>query len=220
MDDHDEDLSSAKQEFEKWLKANNLHSYQAALEEQGYEDLISIVLLSEEEIEELATAISMRPGHRKKLPIVIKEQEEKHKREKEQERAKREREEEEQQEKYKREKEQHRREKDLEEELANIEREEKLLKAKAHSTRDAEGLQHESAKGSRGKGKQRKEEKEEEMKQPEKESNLEDLPLPPNRKHHFFASHKVIDLFSHSYYSFYIVVNRKTTASMVTAQKC
>ena len=87
MDDHDDELSSAKYEFVVWLKKNNLHSYQTALEEEGYEDLISIVLLNEDEIEELATTISMRPGHRKKLPIVIKEQEEKHKREKEQEKA-------------------------------------------------------------------------------------------------------------------------------------
>ena len=78
----------------------------------GYEDLESVSLLSEEEIDELATSIKMRPGHRRKLQAVMskvraemKEQEEIQKREKEEaeekrkrERTKRQREEEEQEE--------------------------------------------------------------------------------------------------------------------------
>jgi len=135
MDDHDDELSSAKYEFVVWLKKNNLHSYQTALEEEGYEDLISIVLLNEDEIEELATAISMRPGHRKKLPVVINMV-----------RKEMEREEEEQKEKYKREKEQETRERakrereeNVAEKLASIEDEKKLAKAKAQSVNESSG---------------------------------------------------------------------------------
>jgi hypothetical protein len=33
--EHDDGLFGAKHEFIAWLKTNNLHSYQAALEEEG-----------------------------------------------------------------------------------------------------------------------------------------------------------------------------------------
>jgi hypothetical protein len=135
MDDHDDELSSAKYEFVVWLKKNNLHSYQTALEEEGYEDLISIVLLNEDEIEELATAISMRPGHRKKLPVVInmvrKEMKEKTEREEEEQKEKYKREKEQEEERHKRERAKREREENVAEKLASIEDEEKLAKAKA-----------------------------------------------------------------------------------------
>jgi hypothetical protein len=34
--EHDDALLGAKQDFIQWLKINNLHSYQSALEEEGW----------------------------------------------------------------------------------------------------------------------------------------------------------------------------------------
>ena len=107
--------------FIEWLKNNMLHSYQQALEEEGYEELESLTLLSEKEIDELSTSIKMKPGHRKKLPVAIKRAREEMQ-EREQER--------------KREKAKQQREEEGLEELGKIEMERKL--AKARSSKDAE----------------------------------------------------------------------------------
>jgi hypothetical protein len=37
----------------------------------GYEDVVSLTLLSDEEIQELAISLKMKPGHMKKLPFAI-----------------------------------------------------------------------------------------------------------------------------------------------------
>ena len=48
--------------FELWCKDNKLLQYLPQLEEEGYDDLVSLILLSDAEVEELCTAISMKPG--------------------------------------------------------------------------------------------------------------------------------------------------------------
>ena len=47
--------------FELWCKENKFLQYLPQLEEEGY-DLVSLILLSDAEVEELCTAISMKPG--------------------------------------------------------------------------------------------------------------------------------------------------------------
>jgi hypothetical protein len=70
--DHDDACFGAKRDFSEWLKINNLHSYQAAFEEEGF-DLASLCLLTEEDVEEFAISIRMKKGHKKKLPVVIQQ---------------------------------------------------------------------------------------------------------------------------------------------------
>ena len=48
-------------------------SYYTALEEEGYDAVGSLILLSAEEIDELCTVIKMKPGHKKRFPVVIAE---------------------------------------------------------------------------------------------------------------------------------------------------
>ena len=117
---------SPHDKFITWLKTNNLQSYQKALEEEGYDDLATLSVMTQEEIDELSTSIGMKPGHRRKLPLLIKKARE---------------EEEEQDEKQKVDKELARIERDrkladstTKEELARIERDQKLAEAKARST--------------------------------------------------------------------------------------
>jgi hypothetical protein len=59
------------EEFTKWLRENMLHSYKQALEEQGFEELESLTLLTDVEIAELSSAINMKMGHAKKFPAAI-----------------------------------------------------------------------------------------------------------------------------------------------------
>ena len=94
------------------MNKNKLMAYQQALEEEGFEDVESLTLLTSGEIEELSTAIKMKFGHKKKFPVAIqkareelKEQDERSKRQKEEEQ--------------------------LTHALAKIEREQKLFEAKA-----------------------------------------------------------------------------------------
>jgi hypothetical protein len=110
----DDTPNGVEYEFVEWLKRNKLQSYQQALEELGYEELESVVLLNTEEVEALSSAIQMKAGHRKKFPVAIQNAREKMKREK----AKQEREEE------------------LADELAQIERARTLAQAKARSKRE------------------------------------------------------------------------------------
>ena len=51
-------------DFTAWLQSNKLAQYQAALEEQGYEDLYCLTLLSESELADLAETVDMKPGHK------------------------------------------------------------------------------------------------------------------------------------------------------------
>ena len=59
------------EEFGGWLKKNTLHAYQEALAEEGYDDLASFSMITEDEIEELCASVKMKPGHRKKMPMLI-----------------------------------------------------------------------------------------------------------------------------------------------------
>ena len=116
-------------EFLVWLKKHKLQAYCAPLEEvilistldlvltitlskEGFDDLQSLTLLTTEEIDELATAIGMKQGHKKKFPVLIQqareqmeELEEERRREKEKQRREDTREEEELEEKRRRAKE-------------------------------------------------------------------------------------------------------------------
>ena len=43
---------------------------------QRYDDLESLILLSDVEVEELCTAIAMKPGHKKRFPSLLKREKE------------------------------------------------------------------------------------------------------------------------------------------------
>jgi hypothetical protein len=152
-----EDPLSSEGEFIEWLKRNKLQQYQKNLEEEGFEVLESLTLLSDEEVESLSTAMQMKLGHKKLFPVAIrkareelKELEEKRKIEKEEQEKKRKRDMKDQEEKRKRnkakqEKERAKRDREEEEqektikmetELAEIERKRKLQQAKAQADVD------------------------------------------------------------------------------------
>ena len=40
-------------------------------QEEGYDDLESLTLLSAEEVDELCAEVKMKPGHRRKMPVII-----------------------------------------------------------------------------------------------------------------------------------------------------
>jgi hypothetical protein len=89
----------------------------------GYDLLESLILLSQEEIEELSVSIKMKPGHKRRFPVAVQkaredmqEQEEMRKRDKAKREKEAKREEEEQDEKRKRERAKHEREREREEE--------------------------------------------------------------------------------------------------------
>ena len=48
-------------------------SYYAALEEEGFDAVESLILLSDKDIDELCTAINMKRGHKIRFPVVIAE---------------------------------------------------------------------------------------------------------------------------------------------------
>jgi hypothetical protein len=187
-------------DFLNWLKKHKLQAYFSAFEDEGYDDLASLALLSEEEVEEFATSIDMKKGHKKKLPVVIQElredmQELKGKRTREE--AKREREEarkeEELEEKRKRDK-----------EIADIEAEKELDEARSQRAR-------------RQRDQQRDEQQESELKTSDLKHTpstvTENLPskaqstqsktkptdlfdLPANKIYSAFISHKKVPLMS------------------------
>ena len=47
--------------FELWCKENKFLQYLPQLEEERYDDLVSLILLSDAEVEELCTAIGKKP---------------------------------------------------------------------------------------------------------------------------------------------------------------
>ena len=57
--------------FVKWLTRNNLQNYQQALEAEGYDDLYSVSVIPEDELDELCLTLKMKPGHRRKMPMLI-----------------------------------------------------------------------------------------------------------------------------------------------------
>jgi hypothetical protein len=75
MDDNEKLESIAKekrQKFSVWLVENNLLDYASAFEEEGFNDLAVLAELSDAEVEELASGLRMKMGHKKKLPIAIR----------------------------------------------------------------------------------------------------------------------------------------------------
>ena len=103
--DENEEVESIRNErrrkFAIWLEQNNLQDYASAFEEEGFNDLAVLAELSDAEVEELASGLRMKMGHKKKLPIAIrnlkkkKDKEEKREEDEEDRRLKREQEEEE-----------------------------------------------------------------------------------------------------------------------------
>ena len=47
-----------------WLEENNLEVYLEGLQQEGYDDLEVLTALTDEELEDLATALNMKKGHR------------------------------------------------------------------------------------------------------------------------------------------------------------
>ena len=143
-------------EFLVWLKKHKLQAYYALLEEvilistldlvltitlskEGFDYLQSLTLLTTEEINELATTIGMKQGHKKKFPVLIQqareqmeELEEERRRAKEKQRREDTREEEELEEERRREKE------ELEEE--RLRAKEERLRAKELATLEADRI--------------------------------------------------------------------------------
>jgi hypothetical protein len=195
-------------EFIAWMKRNKLFAYQQQLEEEGqcydcllcnvflgakssfsigYDDLQSLALLADDQIEALSSAINMRPGHRLKFPFVIKELKElkeKQKRERAKREAKEEREEREEVEQER-----------MTQELAKIDRQLRLQQAKAAAANNSKGLgmpvtnanienkgidlSATSLAHTRS------------QTQDGSSTEVTELSLPPNKLYHFFASHKV-----------------------------
>ena len=153
------------EDFKLWLEKYKMGSYYAALEEEGYDAVESLILLSDEEIGELCTAIKMKPGHTKRFPVVIAEAREEEKKRR-MEKEKKERMEKEREENKER----------MEKELADIETERKL--AKARSTRHIE--------------------EESEVEEKENSAKADTNPksrhfsftMPPGKNHFAFLSHK------------------------------
>jgi hypothetical protein len=136
----------------------------------------SLTILTPEEIDELSTAIQMKPGHKRRFPNVVKKKRE----EMEEQEEKRQMQKEKQEEKLKREEAKQEREDEeqeiLAEELAKLDRERKLQKAKAQV--DAEG--HSNAGNSMG------------IQMTVSNSKIESkgMFLPENRSYAAFISHK------------------------------
>ena len=63
--------------FVEWLKHNKLQAYQQALEDEGFEELESLALLNDEQLEDLSSAIQMKLGHKLKFHKVLKKAREK-----------------------------------------------------------------------------------------------------------------------------------------------
>ena len=66
-------ITITMEDFARWLQANNLQSYQQAFENEGYDDVKDLAGLSDTEVDELATTVAMRPGHKKKLVRILVE---------------------------------------------------------------------------------------------------------------------------------------------------
>ena len=59
--------------FATWLGENRLSDYEAALADEGYEDIRALLLCKDDELEELASTAKMKPGHRKMLLNAVAE---------------------------------------------------------------------------------------------------------------------------------------------------
>lgn len=69
--EHDGKALDGDREFIDWLKRNKLIPYQQPLEDEGFEDVESLTILSSEEIEELSTAVQMKITADVKIDSII-----------------------------------------------------------------------------------------------------------------------------------------------------
>ena len=69
----DKEDITANSEFIAWLTKINLLAYRPALEDQGFDAVESLVLLTDDEINELSSAVAMKFGHKKRFPVEIRE---------------------------------------------------------------------------------------------------------------------------------------------------
>jgi hypothetical protein len=138
-------------EFLDWLKELKFLPYQQALEDEGYEDLESLALLTKEQIEELSATIKMRPGHKFKFPVAIQTAREELEKRKKQKQEQENEEQEEKANKRERKKQEQEKEQALAQELASIERARKLFKAKARQLKveDSKGPEDQTAESSK-----------------------------------------------------------------------
>jgi hypothetical protein len=65
-------INERLESFAVWLGENNLQDYALAFEEEGFNDLAVLAELSDAEVEELASGMRMKMGHKKKLHIAIR----------------------------------------------------------------------------------------------------------------------------------------------------
>jgi hypothetical protein len=65
--------ANVDEEFIAWLTKTKLLSYQQSLEDEGYDSKESLVLLTDDEIDELSSTIKMKAGHKKRFPVEIRE---------------------------------------------------------------------------------------------------------------------------------------------------
>ena len=155
-----------REKFTIWLEHNNLQDYASAFEEEGFNDLAVLAELSDAQVEELASGLRMKMGHKMKLPIAIRNLKKKKDKEEKREQQKEEEEEEEREE----EKEQKTKEK---------------IRRKEEEGRRLKREQEEEDR--RLKRKRVKEEMTEEHPEKQKEHKEE---LPANKDYFAFLSHK------------------------------
>ena len=58
-------------DFGRWLEDNRLQGYLVGLEDEGYDDLEVLTLLSNQELNKLAKRLNMKPGHQIKLTAAV-----------------------------------------------------------------------------------------------------------------------------------------------------
>ena len=58
-------------DFGRWLEDNKLQGYLVGLEDEGYDDLEVLTLLSNQELNKLAKRLDMKPGHQIKLTAAV-----------------------------------------------------------------------------------------------------------------------------------------------------
>jgi hypothetical protein len=86
-------VNERRHKFSVWLGENNLQDYASAFEEEGFNDLAVLAELTDAQVEELALGLRMKIGHKKALPIAIRNLKEEQEEEKEQKRKEKEKEE-------------------------------------------------------------------------------------------------------------------------------
>ena len=158
-----EDITPANSEFVAWLTKINLLTYRPALEDQGFDAVESLVLLTDDEINELSSAVAMKFGHKKRFPVEIRKARE---------------------------------EIQLEEDLAKLQRDQVLRKARSQDDQEDEGKADTKPTAPKLIAAQLHETQKEIMHQQDSTTaggkgaqNQQLHTLPPGKRFHFFASH-------------------------------